>query len=148
MRFPKTDAYPYIKAYADDVDVIIGVMWLLAFVRLLPFGERLRGVIPEPFDILNHISNLVLSISISYYVALVVAKLLHASQVNPHRALLVSRLIVLPGVIALNCLFETQTGTEFIGSSSTPDGIDLVYGSIGAVFGVLILRVDSRGKRA
>lgn len=148
MRSPKIRTHPYKKIGADDIDVIIGVLWLLAVVRLLPFGQQLRGILPEPFDVFDHVSNLVLSISMSYYLTLISAKLLHGMKINPQRALIAARSIVMPSMIGLNLLFETQSGRELIGSSSTPDGIDFAYGAIGTVLGVLIIRVDSKRDRA
>lgn len=38
-QFLDGPTHPYVKSYAEDIDVIIGVLWLLAVVRLLPFGE-------------------------------------------------------------------------------------------------------------
>lgn len=139
MKLPKIKTDPFVRSHEKTTGTIVEVLYGLAFIRLLPFGHNLRDVLPEPIDIMDHVSNLVLSISIAYFLTLVIAKGLYALKIKSVQALFVARAVALPVIIGINALFETQAGTQIVGTTSTPDIIDLAYGSVGAIFGVLML---------
>ncbi len=135
---------PYAKRNAKVVDNVIFVLTAIFVANLLPFGANFRDILPEPFDIFDHVSNLVVSITIAYYATILIAKLIHLTGVNRSLGLLIAKSAAFILMITMNVLFETRGGLSLVGSSTTADTIDLAHGVLGAAIGVGVVYVKQK----
>lgn len=117
----------------------------LAAIKDIP---GVRNIIPEPFDVFDHVGNVSLSVAMGYVGGLIVGKV--AASRAKREDLITNNTAIrtrmafggLTVGVVLNGLVETRVGMSILPLINTPDTVDLVYGAAAAtVAGAFIPKV-------
>lgn len=100
--------------------------------------DGVRNILPEPFDIFDHIGNVNLSAQIGYLAGALTGVIYTRNKNKLHQVLSErkTRGVMAVGAaatgICINGLVETKTGQSLIHWQNTADPIDFIYGAITA----------------
>ena len=117
--------------------------------KLHPANDKMRDILPEPFDIFDHAGNMNVSMQLGIAGAFAGAKIAEKFDALPS---IMKRAAVGMGslaVLSANVISETRFGVSIapdilVGRNTTPDKIDLAYGVAAGAFGVSMVDVIER----
>ena len=121
------------------INVKLGVYGVLACAQVASVcgaTDRYRGLMPEPFDIFNHVGNM--GSMITAATAAIAGSIVSEQFTNDHRARRIGFALAMSVVTMGNFIAETKFCAPVataLDIGGTPDSIDLAYGLAAGAFG-------------